>query len=651
MSGEASLLAVLVCIAAASVMAAPVSQADVLLRFKAATRDDAGALSDWTSVSNAGPCLGGKEGNWTGVRCEDGKVIKLVLESMTLSGTLDTAALDGLPELRSLSLMNNSFKGSVPSLRNLPRLRSVYLAYNRLSGEIAADAFSGMDSLWAVHLEHNAITGPIPSSLAGLPNLAELSLQENEFTGALPEFRPGGGLKLNVSHNLLEGPIPASLTSIDASCFAGNKGLCGDALGVPCRANSDTSTKTSSTPLLVGIGVMVVVVVLAIAAAIFAALRRRRPSEEYQLGRPPSSARKKSASLDPNCLEQGCAGSSGKRKKAGGVSGGGGGGREEEHGTQLVMVQEGRERFELQDLLRASAEVLGGGAFGSSYKAMLLEGPTMVVKRFREMNGVGKEEFQEHMRRLGRLSHPNLLPVVAYYYTNREKLLVTDYIPNGSLSHLLHGNYRSSDRPALDWATRLQILKAVAKGLLYLYRELPMLTAPHGHLKSSNVLLGDAMVPLLADYGLSPVVNPAHASDALVAYRSPEFLQHGRTTRKSDVWSFGILILEVLTGRDPERHVQRRRRRGESNGGSGSGSCSSNGAAELAAWVESLVREERAEELFDGAMEGTKNTRGDDDALPDRPGMLRARRGGAVDVAEALRRIEELIEGRGFPPP
>lgn len=210
------------------------------------------------------------------------------------------------------------------------------------------------------------------------------------------------------------------------------------------------------------------------------------------------------------------------------------------------------------------------------------------------------------------------------------------------------GNHRSSDRPALDWATRLQILKGVARGLLYLYKELPMLTAPHGHLKSTNVLLGDAMEPLLAEYGLSPVVNPAHASEALVAYRSPEFLQHGRTTRKSDVWSFGILILEVLTGRDPNRHVQRRRRRGEGNGGSGSGSRSSNGAAEMAAWVESLVREERTEELFDGAMEGTKSTRGEMMNLfqiglsccePDV--------GERWDVAEALRRIEELIEGEG----
>jgi hypothetical protein len=127
------------------------------------------------------------------------------------------------------------------------------------------------------------------------------------------------------------------------------------------------------------------------------------------------------------------------------ASGGGGGaaakrgGRRDEHG-RLVFVQESRKRFEIEDLLRASAEVLGSGNFGSSYKATLQERPAVVVKRFKDMNGVGREDFSEHMRRLGRLSHPNLLPVVAYLYKKDEKLLITDYITNGSLAHFLHGN-------------------------------------------------------------------------------------------------------------------------------------------------------------------------------------------------------------------
>jgi hypothetical protein len=105
----------------------------------------------------------------------------------------------------------------------------------------------------------------------------------------------------------------------------------------------------------------------------------------------------------------------------------------------LVFLQEGRERFELEDLLRASAEVLGSGNFGASYKATLLDGKPMVVKRFKEMNGAGRVDFNEHMRRLGRLVHPNLLPIVAYLYKKDEKLFVTEHMVNGSLAHILHG--------------------------------------------------------------------------------------------------------------------------------------------------------------------------------------------------------------------
>lgn len=109
--------------------------------------------------------------------------------------------------------------------------------------------------------------------------------------------------------------------------------------------------------------------------------------------------------------------------------------------SKLSFVREDRQQFDLQDLLRASAEVLGSGNFGSSYKAVLMDGQAVVVKRYKQMNNVGKEDFHEHMRRLGRLVHPNLLPLVAYYYRKEEKLLVFDYVQNGSLASHLHGTY------------------------------------------------------------------------------------------------------------------------------------------------------------------------------------------------------------------
>lgn len=111
-----------------------------------------------------------------------------------------------------------------------------------------------------------------------------------------------------------------------------------------------------------------------------------------------------------------------------------------EKAGELHFLRKDREKFEVQELLRAPAEVLGSGSFGSSYKAGLLSG-SMVVKRFRDMNRVGKDDFYDHMSRLGRLSHPNLLPLVAFYYMKEEKLLVHDFVLNGSLASHLHGTF------------------------------------------------------------------------------------------------------------------------------------------------------------------------------------------------------------------
>ncbi|XVE86052.1 hypothetical protein DITRI_Ditri18aG0005400 [Diplodiscus trichospermus] len=264
------------------------------------------------------------------------------------------------------------------------------------------------------------------------------------------------------------------------------------------------------------------------------------------------------------------------------------------NGKVLYFLRNDGERFELQDLLRACAEVLGSGGFGSSYKALLSNGQAMVMKRFRQMNNVGKEEFHAHMARLGRLSHPNLLSLVAFYYRKEEKLLVSDFVQNGSLVCHLHAR-RAPGQPGLDWPTRLKIIKGVAKGLAYLYKELSTLALPHGHLKSSNVLLNHSFEPLLTDYGLAPVINKDHAQQFMVAYKSPEFTQYDRTTPKTDVWSLGILILELLTGKFPANYLKQ---------GKGANT-------DLATWVNSVVREEWTGEVFDKDMKGTKNGEGE----------------------------------------
>lgn len=147
----------------------------------------------------------------------------------------------------------------------------------------------------------------------------------------------------------------------------------------------------------------------------------------------------------------------------------------------------------------------------------------------------------------------------------------------------------------MDWPTRLNIIKGVAQGLDYLYKKLSHLSLPHGHLKSSNVLLDKDFNPLLADYALIPIVNKHHAREFMVAYKSPEFTYHDRTTNKTDVWCLGILILEILTGKFPANYLKQ-----------GKGDSS-----DLETWVNSVVREEWTGEVFDKEMKGTRNCEGE----------------------------------------
>ncbi|CAA0816134.1 Probable LRR receptor-like serine/threonine-protein kinase [Striga hermonthica] len=304
--------------------------------------------------------------------------------------------------------------------------------------------------------------------------------------------------------------------------------------------------------------------------------RSRKSSPTPQLGReltPPASALTPSASKKSSISNAVAV----AIHTTGGNSGRKGGEQQQQQGAgKLSFVRDNQQKFELQDLMRASAEVLGSGDFGASYKAVLVDGEALVVKRFKQMNNVAKEDFHEHMRRLARLKNPNLLPLVAYLYRKEEKLLVFDYVNNGSLSAHLHGKHSSG----LSWASRLKIIKGVVKGLNYLHTELPALTIPHGHLKSSNVLIDSDFNPQLMDYTLAPVVNPNQVHEILVAYRSPDYAKTGRVCKKTDVWCLGILILETLTGKFVAKYLSQ-----------GSGQYS----AELAGWVNAIVGESSAQ--------------------------------------------------------
>ncbi|CAN1340379.1 Pollen receptor-like kinase 1 [Linum perenne] len=558
------------------------TDSEVLLKFKAALGNKNGnRLSNWRDGIDV--CDGDKS-NWVGVICDQGLVLGLKLESMRLTGKIDVDSLAQLEELKTLGLNNNNFKGALPNFKNLLELRSLYLSNNKFSGKIPADSFKGMIKLKKLYLSGNNFSGEIPSSLAGLSKLTTLRLENNEFTGLLPKFTAKFE-SFNASNNQLKGPIPRTLSKIDSSAFSGNKGLCGKPLAA-CRkdqapspsatSNSkssvleatngntfsddleDTSdempsdSKKPSTTSIVFVAIVGAVAVCGIIAAAFILLRRRQQTSEsidssnIEPGIPDDSSHRPTTREQPKVMKK-------------------------EATMKLSFVREDRGRFELHDLLKASAELLGSGCFGSSYKAALTSGQVMVVKRFKQMNNVGREEFHDHMRRIGKLRHTNLLPLVAFYYRKEEKLLVHDFVPYGSLAVHLHG---------------------VSRGLSYLYKELPSVIAAHGHLKSNNVLLDENFEPYLTDYGLIPVINQENAQELMVAYKSPEYLRLGRVTKKTDVWALGMLILEVVTGKLSSTFLKQ--------GGGGEGG-EDRWASEV---VDKELREEEEEELINIHKEG-----------------------------------------------
>ncbi|MBA0719105.1 hypothetical protein Golax_006811 [Gossypium laxum] len=617
-------------------------ESDILLKFKS-TLNNASALKSWDS--NPQPPCNGPTANWIGVLCNHGAIWGLKLETMGLSGSIDVDTLKDLPNLTTLSFMNNSFNGPIPELNKLKELRSAYLSFNKFSGQIPANAFDGLILIKKLHLSQNQLTGAIPASLATLPKLTELKLDGNQFSGKIPDFRLPIQT-LDLSNNQLEGPIPASLSKMDAQVFAGNKGLCGGPLKAcesPSGSNStsndgsgsgsgsgsdsgsgsgsDSGSGSSSKKPPIWMIVILVVVGVLIVVVIFAVMMMKRPRKQEatpsSVEAPPSNVRAKGYKGE----KHGSPGNSRNGKRA------------PEATVKLTFVRDDRERFDLPDLLKASAEVLGSGSFGSSFKAALSIGPVVVVKRYKQMNNAGKEEFLEHMRRIGRLTHENLLPLVAYYYRKEEKLLVSDFVKNGSLAVHLHGR-KSTGHPTLDWPTRLKIVKGVAKGLAYLHKELPSLIVPHGHLKSSNVLLNETCEPLLTDYGLIPIINQESAKKLMVAYKSPEYAQQGKITRKSDVWALGILILELLTGMFP---------------GNFKGKESDHHQEEdLANWVKSVVgdqeRPSKDMEVFDKEMGTINDSDGElmQDLLKIGLSCCEEDVEKRLDLKDAVGRIEEL---------
>jgi hypothetical protein len=371
--------------------------------------------------------------SWVGVTCNSNgtRVVELRLPGVGLLGHVPPNTLGKLDALKTLSLRSNVLEGDLPSdVTSLPSLQNLFLQHNNFSGGVPTSFSLKLNVL---DLSFNSFTGNIPQTIANLTQLTGLSLQNNALSGPIPDLNHTRIKHLNLSYNHLNGSIPVSLQKFPNSSFIGNSLLCGPPLN-PCSIvlppppspaytppPATSHKRSSKLKLTMGAIIAIAVggsaVLFLVVLIVFCCCLKKKDNE------------------GPGVLK-GKAVSSGRGEKPKEDFGSG---VQESEKNKLVFFEGCSYNFDLEDLLRASAEVLGKGSYGTAYKAVLEESTTVVVKRLKEVV-VGKRDFEQQMEIAGRVGqHPNVVPLRAYYYSKDERLLVYDYIPGGSLSTLLHG--------------------------------------------------------------------------------------------------------------------------------------------------------------------------------------------------------------------
>ncbi|KAH7685951.1 Non-specific serine/threonine protein kinase protein [Dioscorea alata] len=225
------------------------------------------------------------------------------------------------------------------------------------------------------------------------------------------------------------------------------------------------------------------------------------------------------------------------------------GGQSEPAGSKTCFTYE-----ELMDITRGFSydNLLGEGGFGSVYKGMLPDGKAVAIKQLKAGGGQGEREFKAEVDVISRVHHRHLVSLVGYCVAEHRRMLVFEFLPNKTLEHHLHGK----GLPVLEWPKRLRIAIGSARGLSYLHEDChPRII--HRDIKSANILLDESFEAQVADFGLARLANDdshTHVSTRVMGtfgYLAPEYATSGKLTDKSDVFSFGVVLLELITGRKP----------------------------------------------------------------------------------------------------
>ncbi|XP_042479299.1 probable LRR receptor-like serine/threonine-protein kinase At1g12460 [Macadamia integrifolia] len=449
--------------------------------------------------------------------------------------------LGSIEYLQVLDLHNLRLTGEIPNeISNCRFLLELVLSGNGLQGGIPSTLYN-MTYLKTLDLHQNHLNGSISPNLGKLSWIQLLDLSENSLSGPIPESL--GNLALltyfNVSFNNLTGEIPAipTLLKFGAAAFSHNPGLCGAPLNTLCEGNHTTSTSGKAKVLSVSAIVAIVaaaVIFTGVCVISFMNIRARRKRENEVLvveSTPP-------ASTDSNVII----------------------------GKLVLFSKSLPSRYEdweagTKALLDKDC-LIGGGSIGTVYKSSFEGGVSIAVKKLETLGRIrNQDEFEQEVGRLGTLQHPNLVAFQGYYWSSTMQLILSEFVSNGNLYDHLHGvslpgTSTSGGRSELYWSRRFQIALGIARALAYLHHDCKPQVL-HLNIKSTNILLDERYEAKLSDYGLIKLL-PMLGSHGLtkfhtaVGYVAPELASQSlRFSDKCDVYSFGIILLELVTGKKP----------------------------------------------------------------------------------------------------
>ncbi|XP_050376070.1 LRR receptor-like serine/threonine-protein kinase RGI3 [Argentina anserina] len=442
-----------------------------------------------------------------------------------MEGTL-SPGLGSLTSLTKFSLGKNRFSGSIPSeLGSCGKLQLLDLGGNELTGTIPASLGKIPTLEISLNLSWNQLSGELPKEFADLDKLGILDLSHNHLTGDLQLLAGMQNLVvLNVSHNNFTGRVPDTpfFSKLPVSVMSGNPALC--LIGSQCADANPGWSRRHNVAARVAMIVLLCTACTLLLAALYIILGSRKRAHPGFFG----------GSHDPDPEED----------------------SEVDVGPPWEVTLYQKLDLSIVDVAKSltPANAIGRGRSGVVYHVSIPAGLSLAVKRFHTAEKHSASAFSSEIATLARIRHRNIVRLLGWGANRRTKLLFYDYLPQGNLGSLLHEGCAG----LVEWDTRFKIALGVAEGLAYLHHNCqpPIL---HRDVKAQNILLGDQYEAVLADFGLARLVeddqnapfsaNPQFAGS--YGYIAPEYACMLKITAKSDVYSYGVVLLEIITGKRP----------------------------------------------------------------------------------------------------